>query len=91
MSILVSKCLTFRCKFEIHAIEPCVIAFKDWNQEVVLSGELRWAAFGETEDQEIMLEGYHVFAIATRSDWGTTALNGIGIKNKIKRALKKTK
>ena len=42
---------------------------------MVLSGELRWAAFGETEDQEIMLEGYHVFAIATRSDGGTTALN----------------
>ena len=52
-----------------------MITSKDWNQDVVLSGELRWAAFGETEDQEIMLEGYHVFAIATRSDGGTTALN----------------
>ena len=35
---------------------------------MVLSGELRWAAFGETEDQENLLEGYHVFAIATRRD-----------------------
>ncbi|CAK9022333.1 unnamed protein product [Durusdinium trenchii] len=39
------------------------LVLEDWNQDVVLSGELRWAAFGETEDQENLLEGYHVFAI----------------------------
>lgn len=37
---------------------------QDWDQQVWVGGEIRWAPFGATEEEELRLEGYHVWAIA---------------------------
>ncbi|CAL1159857.1 unnamed protein product [Cladocopium goreaui] len=39
------------------------VIMEDWNQEIYLSGEIRWAPFGSTEAEELLLEGYKVSAI----------------------------
>ena len=43
---------------------PQGLLWQDWNQEIYLSGEIRWAPFGSTEAEELLLEGYKVSAIA---------------------------
>eukprot|EP00435_Cladocopium_sp_Y103_P047664 s533_g14.t1 len=39
------------------------VIMEDWNQEIYLSGEIRWAPFGSTEAEELLLEAYKVSAI----------------------------
>lgn len=35
----------------------------DWADQIHLGGEVRWAPFGETEQEELRLRGYRVSAI----------------------------
>ena len=36
---------------------------QDWNQEIRLSGDLRWAPFGATEAEELQLAGYDISVV----------------------------
>ncbi|CAK8986439.1 unnamed protein product [Durusdinium trenchii] len=36
---------------------------EDWNQEIRLSGDLRWAPFGATEAEELQLAGYDISVV----------------------------